>query len=59
MSFDDAGINLLIAQQGEHVLHPGFAREDVDCNPLDPTPFLMFLHLPIGQSLGPAQDRTT
>ena len=35
-----------------------FAIEDPDFDPLNPTPFLLFFHLPIGQSLGPAQDGT-
>lgn len=58
MPFDDAGMNLFVAQQGQHVFQPRFAIEDPDFDPLNPTPFLLFFHLPIGQSLGPAQDGT-
>src|SRR5919202_3255465 len=59
MPFDDAGINLLIAQQGQHMFQPRFAIEHADFDPLNPTPFIVFFHLPIGQALGPAQDGTT
>ena len=44
--------------QGQHVLQPRFALEASDCDPLNPTPFLLFFHLPIGQAVGPAQDGT-
>ena len=54
MPFDDAGIDLLIAQQGQHVFHAGFSIEDADFDSLNPTPFILFFHLPICQSLGPA-----
>src|SRR6185503_5131959 len=59
MPFDDTGIHLLIAQQGQHMLYTSFAIEGSDFTPLDPTPFIVFFHLPIGQALGPAQDETT
>jgi hypothetical protein len=39
------------------VLDAGFAMHDPHVDPLDPTPFLVFFDLPIGQALGPAQDR--
>jgi hypothetical protein len=52
-------MNLLIAQQGQPMLPPGFAREHAAFAPLDPTPFILFFPLSIGESLGPAQERTT
>jgi hypothetical protein len=58
MPFDDTGLDLLRAQPGQPVFHPGFARADADFDARAPTPFLGFFPLPIGQSVGPAQERT-
>jgi hypothetical protein len=54
MPFNNTGIDLLIAQQRQHVFPLGFAREDADFNPPEPTPFIVFLHLPIGLPVPPA-----
>jgi hypothetical protein len=59
MPFDDAGIHLLITQQGQDVLQAGFAIQSSNFDPLDPMPFIVFFHLPIGQALGPTPDRMT
>jgi hypothetical protein len=41
------------------VFQPGFVIKHADFDPLDPPPFILFFHLPIGSALGPAQERTT
>ena len=58
MPFDDAGIDRLIAQQRQHVFHSGFAIKDAAFDPRNPTSFLLFFHLAVGQALRPAQDGT-
>jgi hypothetical protein len=49
--FDDTGINLLIAQQGQHVLQTGFALDGADFDPLDAPSLRVFFSLSIGQVL--------
>src|SRR6266851_953699 len=56
--FDDTRVNLLIAQQRQHMLQTGFAIEGTYCDPLDLMPFILLLHLTIGQPLRPTEDRT-
>jgi len=40
------------------MLQTRFAIEGADFDPLNPTPFIVFFHLPRGAALGPAQERT-
>lgn len=47
-----------IAQHGQDVLAPRFAIEGAPCNPLDPAPLILFLSLPLGHPLRPAEDGT-
>src|SRR6266511_3486676 len=57
MPFDDTGINLLIAQQGQHVLAACFAVKDLDFNPFDTASSIDLFHLTIHQPLWPAYLR--
>ena len=59
MPSDDTGIHWLIAEQGQHVFHPGFAIEDGSFDSLEHMPFIVFFHLPIGESLGQRRRGTT
>jgi len=58
MAFHHAGIDMPVAQQGQDVLEPRFAIESTHFDPLDPPLLIVFFHLPLGQALWPAEDRT-
>jgi hypothetical protein len=47
MPFDDTAINLLIAQQVQHVFEAGFAVEGADLDPLDLPTLILFFPLAI------------
>jgi hypothetical protein len=47
-----------VTEEIQDVLEAGFAMHDPHLYALNPTPFIVFLDLPIGQALGPAQDRS-
>src|SRR5262245_12042446 len=51
---DDCG-----AEKIQDMLQTGFPMHDPHLYPLNPPPFILFLHLSIGPSLGPAADGTT
>jgi hypothetical protein len=46
LPFNDTGIDLLIAQQRQHVFHPGFAIQDADCDSLKSTSCIVFCTCP-------------
>jgi hypothetical protein len=58
MTLHHTRINDFVASEIQDMLQTGFAMHDPHIHPLAPTPFLLFFHLPIRQSLWPAQDRT-
>jgi hypothetical protein len=53
LTLHHARITNLVAEEVQDMLQTRFAMHDSHVHPLDPTPLLLFVHLPIGPALGP------
>jgi hypothetical protein len=59
VTFHHTRVKLLVAQQGEHMRKTRFAMERPHLDLFNPTAFVVFLALAIGQALPPTYHRTT
>src|SRR5687768_8916287 len=58
VTFHHTGIDLLVAQEIEHMGKPGFAMHRSHLNSCNPSAFIVFLDLAIRQALPPAEHWT-